>query len=182
MTPYILMLQIIWIYAYVSSSTFIWSQSSWVTPKLQSASEGVGPQIRGGSWEQTYPSLKHKRLLQLTNKFAEEVHSHIQQKTFECFIMVLKESNDNVLSTGHINQFLFVCCFGTRIAQEKLYDPSIHGKTTILTLPFQQNWRWLKLVILVPVLCGVTPCMEHCCQANLQAYYRTLLMREIPLG
>ncbi len=99
MTPYILMLQIIWIYACVSSSTFIWSQSSWVTPKLQSASEGVGPQIRGGSWEQTFPSLKHKRLLQLTNKSAEEVHSQIQRKTFECFMMVLKESNNNVLST-----------------------------------------------------------------------------------
>ncbi len=82
MTPYILMLQIIWKYAYVSSLTFIWSQSYCVTPKLQSASEGVGPQIRGGSREQTFPSLKHKRLLQLTNKSSEEVHSHIQRKTF----------------------------------------------------------------------------------------------------
>jgi len=79
-------------------------------------SEGVSPQIRGGFWEQTFPSLKHKRLLQLTNKSSEEVHSHIQRKTFECFMMVLKESNNNVLSTGHINQLLFVCCFGTTIA------------------------------------------------------------------
>jgi hypothetical protein len=81
-------------------------------------------------------------------------------------MMVLKKSNHSVLSTGHINQLLFVCCFGTRIAQEKLNDPSMHAKTAILTLPFQRNWQWPKLVILVPVLCGVTPCMEHCYQAN----------------
>jgi hypothetical protein len=53
--------------------------------------------------------------------------------------MVLKESNNNVLSTGHINQLLFVCCFGTTIAQEKLNGPSMHGKTAILALSFQQN-------------------------------------------